>query len=353
LGFVVPQGKYSISIHANDSKNPNFKKIIQDTIEIKSFDQGKYSISDIQLATSIKQENADTKSIFYKNTLEVTPNPSILFTNLSPVFFYYSELYNLNLKDSGAEFNLQKILQNSAGKIIYINSKTVKQSKNSVVEIGHINLSKYPTGSYDFILNLSDPISKQSFVSAKRFYLYNPKVVDSSSVSEIKAGVSGSEFGIYTEEECDKMFREIKYIATGAEIDLYGKFKTLSAKREFLFEFWAQRNKDASSQKNKYKEDYMKRVEYANTNYGSNKREGYLTDRGRVYLKYGQPDQKDLYSNEAQLKPYEVWFYNQIEGGVYFYFGDLSGFGNFVLLNSTKKDEYRDDNWMDRISIDK
>jgi GWxTD domain-containing protein len=353
IGFIVPEGKYSIKINANDSKNPNFKKMIQDTIEIKPINKKKFSISDIQLATSIKQDDVDVKSIFYKNTFEVTPNPSVLFSNLSPVFFYYSELYNLILKDTLAEFNLQKILQNSSDKVVYISSKTIKQSKSSIVEIGHINLSNYPTGIYNFTLNLSNSLTKQSFISSKTFYLYNPKIVDSSSVPEIKSGVAGSEFGIYTEEECDKMFKEIKYIATTTEISVYGKIKILSTKRDFLYKFWNKRNTDPSTLKNKYKEDYMKRVEYANDNFGRRNYEGYLTDRGKIYLTYGQPDQRDLYPNESQYKPYEIWFYNQIEGGVYFYFGDLSGFGNYVLLNSTKKGEFRDDNWMDRISIDK
>ena len=38
-----------------------------------------------------------------------------------------------------------------------------------------------------------------------------------------------------------------------------------------------------------------------------------------------------------------------IEGGVYFIFGDLTGFSNYVLLTSNKRGEYEDPNWQSRI----
>ncbi|MCL6100508.1 MAG: GWxTD domain-containing protein, partial [Bacteroidetes bacterium] len=184
----------------------------------------------------------------------------------------------------------------------------------------------------------------------KRFYLYNPHVVDSSLTKKVEAGVMGSEYALYSNEECDNMFAEVKYIASKNEINQYKSLDSLSAKREFLYNFWSARNPNPGSARNDYKEEYMKRVAFANENFSRAGRKGYLTDRGRVLLLYGEPDQKDYYPSEPNLKPYEVWFYNQIEGGVSFVFGDLSGFGNYELLNSTKRGEVQDPNYMDRLA---
>ena len=41
-------------------------------------------------------------------------------------------------------------------------------------------------------------------------------------------------------------------------------------------------------------------------------KDGYRTDRGRVYLIYGEPDQIDRFPSETNMKPYEVWYYNSI-----------------------------------------
>jgi GWxTD domain-containing protein len=349
LNFIVPKGKYSLFISASDAKDPKLKKTYKETISVLPFKYNKYSISDIQLASNIKREDTDPKSLFYKNTLEVMPNPSAYYSNLSPILFYYSELYNLILSDEKTEFELQKYLVNNSGKIIYSNNKKVKQAKSSVVEIGLINLSKYPTGSYSLVCNLLDPITKQSYMSSKRFYLYNPKVVDSTIVSGNLAGVAGSEFGVYAEADCDKMFNEAKYIASQSEITQYKKLNSLQSKREFLFHFWKIRDTDPTHAKNNFKEEYIKRAEYANQNFGWGKRDGYITDRGRVYLLYGEPDEREYHSSEGEMKSYEVWSYHQIEGGVVFYFGDITGFGNYELLNSTMKGEVSDSDWMSKL----
>ncbi len=350
LSFVVPKAKYSLLVKVWDSKNPNFSKTINETLLIEPVKPDKFSISDIELANNIKTEDVDPNSLFYKNTLEVIANPAMLYTNSSPVMFYYAELYNLKLADANSDFSLQKILYNSSGTPIYRNTKSIKQGQDAVVEYGFVNLSKYPTDSYNFVLSLIDPATNQAYVSSKRFYFYNPGVKDTSRLSKVNTGVLGSEFGLFTKDECDKMFLQVKYIASDREISQFKSLDSLKAKREFLYNFWRNRDTDLSTPRNEFKEEYMKRVAYANKNFTSMLREGFLTDRGRVALLYGEPDQRDFYPSDSQVKPYEVWFYNEIEGGVNFYFGDVTGFGNYELLHSTKRGEVKDENWMRRIS---
>ena len=350
FGFVVPGGKYALQIIARDAQNPDLTKTISETILLQPFRRDKFCVSEIELASYIKKENADPKSLFYKNTFEVIPNPLMVYSNRSPVLFFYAELYNLKLENEKTNFTLQKILYNSSDVPIYKSTKNINQSKDAVVELGLINLLKYPTDSYNLVLSLIDPTTNQTFVSSKRFYLYNPGIVDSTSRSvRVDGGVLGSEFGIYDSEECDKLFSEAKYIAANDEINQYKKLDSLNAKREFLFKFWKARDDNPATAKNEYKENYMNRVALANKNYSRMNKEGYLTDRGRVVLLYGTPDQKDYFPSEAEMKPYETWFYNQIEGGVSFIFGDVTGFGNYELLHSTKRGEIQDENWIRRL----
>jgi hypothetical protein len=49
-------------------------------------------------------------------------------------------------------------------------------------------------------------------------------------------------------------------------------------------------------------------------------------------------------------KPYEIWHYNDLEGGVLFVFADLTGFSEYRLLHSTKRGELQDDSWQQRVS---
>jgi GWxTD domain-containing protein len=350
FGMVVPKGKYSLNVKAYDSKNPEVTRTITEMVTVQPFRNDKFSMSDIELASNIKKDDADQKSIFYKNTLEVIPNPSMVFSHQSPVLFYYAELYGLKLENADQTFNLQKLLYNSAGVQVYKNAKDVKQNPSAVVEYGIINLSKLPTDTYNLVFSLIDPKSKEAFITSKRFYLYNPNVKDTTTAKKLNTDVYSSEFQLMNVEECDQMFSEVKYIATNNEIKQYKALDSLSAKRTFLFNFWKGRDTDPSTERNEYKDDYMQRVEYANDHYTVGQKPGYLSDRGRVLLVYGEPDQRDFYPNESNLKPYETWYYNQIEGGVSFIFGDLTGFGNYILLHSTKRGEVNDSNWKDRLA---
>jgi GWxTD domain-containing protein len=349
FGFVVPKGKYSLKINAKDSRNSQLVKNISETIKIEPIKKGKYCISDIQLASNIKTDGVDTKSLFYKNTMEIIPNPKMLYTKQSPALFYYSELYQLKVPDSKIVYTLQKLLSNSKGRIVYKNSKSINQSPNSVVEYGVIKLSKYPTDSYVLTLSLIDPSTNQAFISKKRFYLYNPNVADSSIMVKTEQGYLGSEFANYSREECDKLFAEAKYIAAQREIDIYKGLDSLKAKREFLYTFWVGRDPSPETPRNEFLEEYQKRIDYVEENFTTSRKKGYLTDRGRVVLMYGIPDQRDLYNSDANRKPSEKWFYNEIEGGVKFIFADLRGFGDFELLHSSKRDEIKNEDWESRI----
>ena len=94
----------------------------------------------------------------------------------------------------------------------------------------------------------------------------------------------------------------------------------------------------------------MKRVRVATNKYKSLSRKGWQSDMGRVYILYGEPSEIERHPNESNMKPYEVWKYNDIEGGALFIFGDLTGFKNYILLTSTKRGEIQDYNWQQTLS---
>lgn len=344
INMVVPAGVYEMVVEGRDFNNQEIKKVLKDKLITQPFNNTEAIISDIQLSTSIVQDGADPNSIFYKNTLEVVPNPSMLYSNNNPVLFFYSELYNVLNSNS----KMEKLLFKSSGNLVYNDSKFINSKQNSLVEVGLLNLSKYPTDTYNFVLTLIDTVTKKAKVSNKKFYLYNPGVEDTFSVANVNTNFISSEFGVYTEEECDNMHNYIKYISTKRENELYSELDSLTAKREFLFNFWSNRDPKPETVRNEYKDEFMERVEYVARNFGNKYKPAYKTDRARIFLLYGMPDQLDRFPNEPNVKPHEIWFYNGIEGGVQFVFASMTGF-NYELVHSTKRGELRDDNWSRRV----
>jgi GWxTD domain-containing protein len=150
-------------------------------------------------------------------------------------------------------------------------------------------------------------------------------------------------------EELDETFAVSRYIANDYEQDQWKKLTTEDAKRKFLFNFWNSRDKNTATPQNEYKSEYFDRVKTANERYTTIQKKGWKTDRGRVLITYGEPSEIERYPNQVDTKPYEIWKYEQLEGGTIFVFADLSGFNDYVLLHSTMRGELRDDLWMRQV----
>lgn len=347
VGFSLAPGKYVLTISATDFNKRESKISLSEKINLLPIINKSFSISDIQIASRITQDAQNTESIFYKNTMEVIPAPNLLFGESQPVVYYYNELYNL--KAASGNVDLHAFVYSSGGNVVYSKKKTFPQKTDSRVEVNTINISKMPTGAYTLMLVAVDSAASKKVFSSKKFFVYNPSIADTSFKQVGNSDFISSQFAILSVEECNILFAKSKYLSTRSEIDQYGKISSVEGKREFLFKFWKGRDEIVETQENETFIKYFARVEQANQKYSAMKKEGWKTDRGRVFLIYGEPSEIERYPNQLDSKPYEIWQYHNLEGGVIFVFADLTGFSDYQLINSTMRGELRDDNWQRRI----
>ncbi len=225
LSYAVPLGKYTLEATIYDANNlKKWQKKTQEII-IENFESAYVKVSDIELAVNIKQMDEQQKSIFYKNSYEVLPNPSGLYTDNSPVLFYYSEIYNLkSLADTS--YLITKSLFNSRNQKMTSQSKSVRSDVNSIVDVGLFQLKNYPTDKYYIMIEITDPVTRRISSSVRSFILYNPNVKDSVVAYNVSGTYMQSEFANMSEEECDLMFDQCKYIAVENETDEYKSLRT-------------------------------------------------------------------------------------------------------------------------------
>jgi GWxTD domain-containing protein len=273
----------------------------------------------------------------------------MLFGAHQPVLFYYLESYNL-LKSTAPQYYTRASIKNAVGKEMQFSLKTKPRSYDSNVEVGMMKIASLRTGAYVFTYTIMDSVENVKYTNGKKFWVYNPSLPPDTLVASTGSDVMASEYATMTEQEMDKEFDQSKYVASKDEIDHYKSLKGEDAKRKALFDFWSKRDEDKSTILNEVKQEHFKRVEYANLNYRTGKKEGWRTDRGRVYIVYGPPDEIDRHVNEIDTKPYEIWSYHSIQGGVEFIFGDRTGFSDYILLHSTHRNELHDENWQRQIS---
>jgi GWxTD domain-containing protein len=101
---------------------------------------------------------------------------------------------------------------------------------------------------------------------------------------------------------------DVLYIITPQERKAFLLLSSDAQRERFIEEFWKRRNPNPASGDNGYRAEHYRRFAYANQNFGNGKVLGWKTDRGRIYITLGQPD-------EIQKTPTgEVWFYRHLSG---------------------------------------
>lgn len=105
--------------------------------------------------------------------------------------------------------------------------------------------------------------------------------------------------------------QDVAYIATEEEKEAFIRLTTDPERDSFIEHFWAIRNPNLGAPVNSYKEEIYRRIAYADQWYGHNSgEEGSRTDRGRVYITLGAPQQVGKYLGFANIRPMEIWFYS-------------------------------------------
>lgn len=141
---------------------------------------------------------------------------------------------------------------------------------------------------------------------------------------------------------------DVDPIITQAERDAWKKLHTDEEREQFIAEFWRLRDPDPDTEENEYREGYYERVEYVNKHFSSGI-PGVKTDRGRIYLKYGKPDEVDSHpsggaytpasyegSGSTSTYPFERWWYRNLPGhsDVEIEFVDPTGSGEYRIARN-------------------
>ncbi len=131
-----------------------------------------------------------------------------------------------------------------------------------------------------------------------------------------------------TVEDINLALQEMSYILDPDTLKKYLK-APLKEKQAFFQRFWKERDPDPSTAKNELKDEYFRRVNYANQHFSTMTLDGWQTDRGRILIKFGFPDDIERHPFEIDGPPYEVWQYYSLRKT--FLFIDYTGFGDYRL----------------------
>lgn len=152
--------------------------------------------------------------------------------------------------------------------------------------------------------------------------------------------------------EPDKAFKqwleEVGPILTDSERRGWDKLQTNEEREQFIATVWRLRDPDPDTEENEYREAYYERLAYVNEHFASGI-PGYKTDRGKIYLKYGKPDETESHPSGGAYQmasyegggststyPFERWWYRHIpnHNDVEIEFIDPSGTGEYRIARN-------------------
>ena len=328
-------GDYVLRFVGHDLINPARKDSVALTMHVQMLDAGKVILSDLELASSIQPGKKE--SPFYKNTLDVVPNAGGVYSEDNSVY-HYAEAYNLLKGDDRSDYIVKTVVLDAIGREISSREKIRKRSGESSVIVDNISTKNIQTGTYTLVLALLDSSKNILTSSGKKFFVYNSALGIDSTLLVAGGGILINTFAGVGEAELDKEFDWLVYESSDAEKAQYERLVSADAKRKFLTEFW---NRRAPGMR----EELLARVGYANSKYQSMGTQGYKTDRGRVYLTYGTPNDIERHPSDSESRPYEIWYYHELQGGVIFVFVQRQSGGAYELVHSTHRSELHDEEW--------
>ena len=147
---------------------------------------------------------------------------------------------------------------------------------------------------------------------------------------------------------------DVVYIISPEERSAFLQLETNEEREQFIEQFWLRRSSNPDLPDNDFKEEHYRRIAYANEHYASGI-PGWKTDRGRIYIIWGPPDEIDAHptggtydrpmeegGGSTTTYPWETWRYRYLEGigeNVELEFVDPSGSGEYhMTMDPGEKD---------------
>lgn len=347
LNYILDPGTYLLEVLGSDYAKEDLVESFEAEFIADNNSAGRTEISDIELANSVRKSD-NTQSLFYKNTLEVVPNPSGLFGKNLPEANYYLEFYELTPANVGDRYSITYTVTRLNNDTVFNSVKSFVTKATSKADFGKFRVDTLTSGTYLFNVSVvgADGIEKAS--KEKKFYIFTETV---AATDQNKAeGYLASEFAAMSEEQLEKEVERMIYVMPEKQVETYELLKSLDDKKKFIYNFWKVRDINPQTPQLESRIDYMKRVNEANQSFKEAYKEGWKTDRGRIYIVYGKPDDIERFPFETASKSYEVWTYDAVEGGGECDFVELQPMtGVYWLVNSTFRNELQNPTWREQL----
>ena len=310
LSVTLPNSNYSMEITFTDINSSNYATWSQQLIIL-----GRDTfLSDLELSSNIIADTTDFLDKFHRDDCLYFVTCDHIYTEgtIDSLYLYY-ELGNKQFPVGKLSEKITILKDNDTLKVINqdFNCHGTKQPQQR-----KINISDLTAGYHNIVIEIHDPISNAVNVQEDYF-----------SIKQTKS--SNYRLFVDLEDEIDLL----KYFLPSGKTKIW-KDLSLEGKQQFIDKFWEANDDDTSTKINEFHQLTKERILYCNEHF-SHFTDGWNTDRGRIYIKYGKPD--DIVTGDTGImtkypqKRFEIWKY-RVHNNFTYLFLDFSATNNHKLI---------------------
>ncbi|MEW6412429.1 MAG: GWxTD domain-containing protein [Candidatus Zixiibacteriota bacterium] len=310
VNFELEPGKYEVKLVLSD---PNSAESVTQDFKVKlEYHHEKYPrLSDIQLVQSVASAG-EQETKFDKGGYTLVPSVSHRYgTSDALTLYYYFEIYQ-GREDSDSVL-VETSLRHATKGMLYRDSLTVPFEDGVARQFREISMDKLRPGEFKLDINLQGPRDKRFDNKTKYFDLV----------------WSERSMLLY---DYESIINQLSIISLPGDLEELKQQETYEDRLAAFNMFWARRDPTPGTNENETKTEFYRRVQVANENFGYLRKSGWRTDRGRVYIVYGEPDQIDDYPFQPNSYPYQEWYYYREAKYRKFVFVDETGDGDYRLI---------------------
>ncbi len=357
LSLLAAPGVYTARLTVIDVVSKNEGSFFFDSIIAEPALKDRISVGGACLAYNIRyigETKADLNPRLIKNGFYIVPNPVSVFTHEDTVLFVYGEIHNLKFVPGNvtgyrleiSTFDSQDSLFESFG------ARIGRKPGRSAVVAESFDIRSYPLGTYKVRMVASDMEVGTSDTVFLPFYVISPEKILEAAEDK------GEDVLDYSDISVEDHVNMAKVLLTPEQLSVLNNLAD-SGKMNFLQQFWKEHDADPTTPVVENRLAQIERYRFCNKIFSTNlhRTDGWMTDRGRIFLKYGRWDKRD-----EQIAPrttgnsLEIWYYYGMDEGKYFIFEDWTGNEDFRLVHSNVYGEVYSRDWqqlMDQGFIDR
>ena len=358
---ALPDGTYWWEMQFKDLNNGDNTTTFKREISIKSPEAAQVAVSDIMLIERYAPSKSENQ--YSRNGYDMVPNVLYYFPASLDRLALYAEIYNTDQTVSDSNFLVKYYIAQQGGIQAHQNKQGTKKINRASVNVvfADFDISQLYSGNYEIVVEVRN--RKNEIISSKRTAFQrnkkNPNAEQIGKTTNNSTEISRLDFqnipieqtfvqNLSLQDAEYQLYAIMPLLVDDAEMRVVKNLlnsKDLTYAKRYLFRFWERIN--PASPKNAF-DKYQTDLKQMDELYGTPFQKGFETERGRVHLRYGKPNDVLAVPNDPVAFPYQVWHYYQLADGqkdIRFVFYQPDESSDYRLIHADAKNEPYEPNW--------